>query len=253
MSNFEKQKTNIELFSTDLNGWIQLNLVQFGKLIKPHINSFGEDNEFSLDSTGLRYKLYSKSMGILTFDQIKEGDFYEIKREENLSVKLSNWYDGGLKLDTLNSEIANYIEEWQDKNKTISHRFTLFTRCKVLLKNEDSNEVIIRLDDENIHVNEKISVDRIRLLSDEVINEYADSKYLFDSNHAGLKLKKISAEYLIRKFNLNEEVGNVNLNNSNFDLIEFLSNSNIDLNKVFYDYSECNKSEITIHSTHLNL
>jgi hypothetical protein len=261
--------SNIEIFSLELNSWIQLRLNQFGNLITPYLNSYGEDQEFGLDSMGLKYKLPTKTEK-LSMDQITEGDYFEIKKQLNLSVKFSNWYNGGLKLDVLSTDIANYIEEWQGMNcnKKISSNFTVFTRCKVIFKNEETNEVIVSQEDENSYDSdnstEKVSIDNVRLLSDGVEESdrstFADNinnMKFFDSNNF-LKIKKVSAEDLIRKFKILKDDFVDNIDKAildSIDLMKFFSESKIDPENenVFCDYSDDKRNEIILISTDLYL
>jgi len=262
--------TNIEVFSLDLNGWIELSLNEFFNLMVPFKNFYGEDQELALNSIGLKYKLDTRREN-LTLDEIKEGDYYEVKRKSKLSVKMSNWYNGMLKLNVLNSEIANYIEEWQDSDnshKIISSNFTVYTRCRVILKNEETNEVIVSLLDENNFSThdklEKVSVDDIRFLNDgsneNSISASGDNPLItniYDSNTPFI-LKKISVEYLIRKFKIYNEEYFDTINQSiynKFDLVKlFLEiQSDSEESKVFYDFLEDRRNQIILVSSYLNI
>ena len=262
--------TTIEVFSLDLNGWIELSLNEFSNLMVPFKNFYGENQEIALNSIGLKYKL-GTTREKLTLDQIKEGDYYEVKRKSKLSVKMSNWYNGGLKLNVLSSEIATYIEEWQDSNTTnkiISNNFTVYTRCRVILNNEEANEVIVSLlDDNNFNAHnklEKVSVDDLRLLNDGTyensISASGDKPLItniIDSNSL-LTLKKLSAEYLIRKFKIHDEEYFNTIHQSifhKFDLVKLFHEIQFDSEniKMFYDFSEDKRNEIILVSSNLNI
>jgi hypothetical protein len=262
--------TTLEVFSLDLNGWIELSLNEFSNLMVPFKNFYGENQEIALNSIGLKYKLET-TREKLTLDQIKEGDYYEVKRKSKLSVKMSNWYNGGLKLNVLSSEIATYIEEWQDSNTTnkiISNNFTVYTRCRVILKNEEANEVIVSLlDDNNFNAHnklEKVSVHDLRFLNDGTyensISASGDKPLItniIDSNSL-LTLKKLSAEYLIRKFKIHGEEYFNTIHQSifhKFDLAKLFHEIQFDSEniKMFYDFSEDKRNEIILVSSNLNI
>ena len=271
------KQTHVELFSEELNSWIELNLHQFSDLLSPHWNCHVEDEEFDINASGLSYKLSSDRNyqdESLIIGEIKEGDFYEIQSEARLAVKICKWYNGDLKVDALDKDIADNIEDWQDMAgfRTVSGTFKIYTRCRVIEVNPNSNEVIVSSrDGDSI---ETVSLDKVRLLSEGFERDYPTTYYSqtnfsntntnaqFDTN--SLKLKRICIKNLLTKIQKDDKEIDKSLLPTANHIMNFIKNLDCDLKNFFFDIDyesvfsidnklEPNYCQVFVISTHINL